>query len=75
MKKKIKNTEYDDVDDLLPEYDFDYSKGIKNPYYRKNRVFIEVDDEIVKTFHSPENINSILKSIVNSLQEGKVAVL
>ena len=33
-------------DELLPEYEIDYSKAVRNPYYGKNRTFIEIDEEV-----------------------------
>ena len=78
MKEITNNLNIDEMnieDDLLPEYDFDYSKAVKNPYYKKNRVFIEIDEEILETFQNQNNINAILKSIATSLEKSKVAVL
>lgn len=37
-------------DDLLPEYEIDYSKAIRNLYYKKDRVFIEVDADLPTHF-------------------------
>ena len=66
MKKTVKNT--DPMDEgLLPEYDIDYSKAKRNPYYRKNRTFIEIDEEVANVFKSPDNINKVLKAILKSL--------
>ncbi len=33
--KDISNNENLMKDELLPEYNFDYSKGIKNPFFKK----------------------------------------
>jgi hypothetical protein len=65
MKKTEENIEKLD-DDLLPEYKIDYTKAKKNPYYRKNRTFVEIDEDIANIFQSPENINNILRAIANS---------
>ncbi len=74
MKKIKENIEIID-DDLLSEYEIDYSKVKRNPYYRKNRKFIEIDEEVAKAFQSPDNINKVLKAIVNSIPKSAVAVL
>ena len=54
------------VENFLPEYKIDYTKTKKNPYYRKNRTFVEIDEDIANIFQSPENINNILRAIANS---------
>ena len=74
MKKIEENIDYKD-DDLLPEYKIDYSKVKRNPYYKKNRVFIELDEEIANTFKNSENINNVLKAIAKSLPKSSVATL
>ena len=47
--KKIKENIDSKQDELLPEYVIDYSKVKKNPYYRENRTFIEIDEEVVRS--------------------------
>jgi hypothetical protein len=74
MKKTKKNIEKLD-DDLLAEYEIDYSKVKRNPYFRQNRNFIEIDEDNLKTFQTSENINNILKAIANSIPKNVVAVL
>lgn len=73
MKKTDKNIDMED--DLLPEYNTDYSKVKRNPYYKENRVFIEIDEEIANAFQNPDNITSVLKAIAKSLPKSSVAVL
>ena len=65
MKKIRENIEQMD-DELLPEYVIDYSKVKRNPYYRKNRTFIEIDEDVAKAFQTPQNINKVLKAIAKS---------
>ncbi len=72
--KKIKENIDLNEQDLLPEYDIDYSKVKRNPYYRKNRTFVEIDEDIVKVFKNPNDINKVLKAIVNSLPKNSVAL-
>jgi len=72
--KKTKKIIEDPNDDLLPEYEIDYKQVKRNPYYHKNRTFIEIDEEIAKTFKSSENINKILKSIIKSLPKSSAAM-
>ena len=74
MKKIEENIEIIE-DDLLPEYEIDYSKVIRNPYFRKNRTFVEIDEDVAIAFQTPDNINKVLKAIVNSIPKSSVAVL
>jgi hypothetical protein len=65
----------DECDDLLSEYEIDYSKAKRNPYFRKNRKFVEIDEDVARAFQSPDDINKVLKAIANSLPKSAVAVL
>jgi len=56
MKKAKKNIEIIE-DELLPEYNIDYTQVKRNPYFKNNRVFIEVDEEVANVFQNSENIN------------------
>ena len=62
-------------DELLPEYDIDYSTVTKNPYYKKNRTFIEIEEEIAEAFQTSDNINKVLKAIAKSLPKSSAAAL
>lgn len=74
MKKTKENIEQKE-EDLLSEYVIDYSKVKRNPYYRKNRTFIEIDEDVAKAFQTPESINKVLKAIVKSIPKNTAAVL
>ena len=73
MKKIQKNTDFVD-DELLPEYEIDYSKVKRNPYFKKNRTFVEIDEEVAKVFLTSENVNKVLKAIAKSLQKSTAAM-
>jgi hypothetical protein len=73
--RKIKETIDLLNDDLLPEYVIDYSKVKRNPYYRKNRIFIEIDEDVAKAFQTPQNINKVLKAIAKSFPKESVAII
>ncbi len=53
-------------DDLAEEYNFDYSKAKRNPYFSKKKVFIEIDEDVFNSFESSEKISDILKTIASS---------
>ena len=74
MKKTKENIESLD-DDLLPEYDIDYTKVKRNPYFRKNRTFVEIDENVARAFQTPDNINKVLKAIAKSMPKNAAAII
>jgi hypothetical protein len=57
----------DPEDDLRPEYDFDFSKGVRGKYYQEymrssNVVVLEPD--VAAAFQSPEAVNAALRSML-----------
>ncbi len=71
MKDKNKNIK----DDLRPEYDFDYSKGVRGKYYQRfleegsNIVVLEPD--IAKSFHDSAAVNEALRSLLELTRSTK----
>jgi hypothetical protein len=55
-------------DDLRPEYDFDYSKGVRGKYYRRlleegsNVVVLEPD--VAEAFRDSAAVNEALRSLL-----------
>jgi len=64
MKDKINKKS----DELLPEYDFDYSKAVRGKYYRRliaegsNVVILEPD--VAKAFRDSVSVNEALRSLL-----------
>ncbi len=58
-----------DRDELRPEYNFDYSKGIRGKYYKRlleegaNVVILEPD--VAKAFSDSSAVNEALRSLLN----------
>jgi len=56
-------------DELRPEYDFDYSKGVRGKYYKRlleegaNVVVLEPD--VAKAFSDSVAVNAALRSLLN----------
>lgn len=74
MKKAKAITDKSFDDELLPEYKIDYSKVKRNPFYKKNRTLIELDEDVAKIFQSSEQVNFILKAIIKSIPKKIVAM-
>ena len=57
-----------DNDDLLPEYDIDYSKAKPNHFAaRVKRNTIVLDDDVADVFDSSEAVNRVLRALIQSL--------
>jgi len=65
MKTKTNNSS---IDDLRPEYDFDYSKAVRGKYYRRlleeGSNVIVLDPEIAKKFKDSASVNEALRSLL-----------
>lgn len=69
-RRKYMNKQHDyinDKDDLQPEYDFDYSKGVRGKHYQgRGRLVIRVsiDDDVAKHFSTTESVNTALRQLI-----------
>jgi hypothetical protein len=56
-----------DEDDLLPEYDFDYSKGRPNrfaaPLPSGGRI-VTLDPDVTEVFPNAEAVNAVLRALI-----------
>jgi len=55
-------------DDLLPEYHFDYSKGVRGKYYdrliREGSNVVLLDPDVAKAFRDSAAVNEALRSLL-----------
>jgi hypothetical protein len=74
--KTMKNSnKKQDIDELRPEYDFDYSKAVRGKYYHRlieegSNVVI-LDPDIAKVFHDSVSVNSALRSLLELTRSTK----
>lgn len=58
------------LDDMLPEYNFDYYKAKPNRFaervYKDRRVVI-LDADILKVFTSTESVNTVLRALIDTM--------
>ena len=56
-------------DDLLPEYDFDFSKALPNPYAARalRRKAIILEKDIAEVFTTSEQVNKALRAIIEAV--------
>lgn len=56
--------------EMLPEYDFDYSKARPNRFAGKiseERLVVIVDPEVSQVFTTAESVNAVLRALVAAL--------
>ncbi len=56
--------------EMLPEYDFDYSKARPNRFagnISKERLVVLLDPEVSQVFTTPEAVNTVLHALVTAL--------
>lgn len=59
--------------EMLPEYNFDYSKAHPNRFagrISEERVVVLLDPEVSQIFTTPEAVNTVLRALVAALPEG-----
>jgi len=72
MKSKISSQ---NVNELRPEYNFDYSKAVRGKYYRRlleeGSNVIVLDPEIAKAFQDSASVNEALRSLLEIARSTK----
>lgn len=56
--------------DMLPEYDFDYSQARPNRFAGKinaERLVVLLDPEVSQVFTTPEAVNKVLRALITAL--------
>lgn len=75
--RKRSSAASDRLDELQPEYRFDYSKARPNPYAARLRgkaVAVVLDSEVAAAFPTSESVNSALRAVlVQRRSKGKRA--
>ena len=59
--------------DMLPEYNFDYSKARPNRFagrISEERLVVLLDPEVSQVFTTPEAVNTVLRALVAALPKG-----
>lgn len=71
MKKtSTTSAERADNDELLLEYDLDYSKARPNRFagkIDKNQVVVMLEPDIAEVFTTPESVNAVLRALISTM--------
>ncbi|MFY9823369.1 MAG: hypothetical protein WAM82_18450 [Thermoanaerobaculia bacterium] len=67
--KKITDEPGKGTDDLLSEYDFDYSKAKPNRFAasQKRRLAVVLDSDVAEVFKTPESVNKALRALLEAV--------
>ncbi|MDJ0843583.1 hypothetical protein [Crocosphaera sp.] len=73
----MKNTQNSDInqnleDDLLPEYDFDYTKAHPNrfaPKIKEKTITVTLESDVAKVFTTSEEVNQALRAILSAIPQ------
>ncbi len=73
--KNMKDRKKKTIDDLRPEYNFDYSKAVRGKYYKRlidegSNVVI-LDPDIAKAFRDSVSVNEALRSLLDLTRSTK----
>jgi hypothetical protein len=68
-KKQDFNNDREIEEDLLPEYNFDYSKARLNRFadFMDKTITIKLEPDVAKIFKTSEDVNKVLRAIISAL--------
>ena len=57
------------ADDMLPEYEIDYSKAKPNRFARREDVpeMVRLDADVAAVFQTAEAVNTVLRALIQSM--------
>ena len=67
----------DENDELLPEYDLDYSKSKPNRFaekYQQMQRTVVLDSDVAENFPSAESVNEALRFLVRITRENQTSL-
>ena len=74
--KKTPTTKPRKVQDMAPEYRFDYKKAKPNRFAKRMKdepLVVLIEPDIAKVFTSAEQVNKALRALISAIPEKKVA--
>lgn len=68
--KKMRSDKENEVDGLLPEYDFDYGKAKPNRFalMEQQRVVI-LESDVAEYFRDSEAVNRVLRALIEAMPQ------
>jgi len=78
MKYTKNNNISEQDDDLLPEYELDFSKSKPNRFakaLKQQNNFIQLEPDIQKVFKNSEEVNLALRAFINAIPKNRFSKL
>ncbi len=64
-----------DSDEMRPEYDFDYSKGVRGKYYKKllreGSNVVLLDPDVAAAFPTSKAVNDVLRALLGIMKTAR----
>ncbi|MCK6629070.1 MAG: hypothetical protein L6R45_28320 [Anaerolineae bacterium] len=60
------------TEEMLPEYDFDYSKARPNRFadrMKEGPLVVLVDPDLAEVFTTPESVNNALRALISAMPQ------
>lgn len=75
MNEEQANPQETEDDDLLPEYDFDYSQARPNPFIKRipGSKVIMIEPDVASIFFTQEEVNTALRFLMKITQKNPLA--
>ena len=70
MKTSKNNLSNEQDDDLLTEYDLDFSQSRPNKYaaiLKRQEHLVKLESDVFKVFDDSEKVNNALRSLINAM--------
>ncbi len=61
----------DDSMEMLPEYEFDYSKAKPNRFTKECAITVTIEPDITQVFNTSEAVNKALRAILTAIPYSK----
>lgn len=74
--KKTPTTKTRKIQELAPEYRFDYKKAKPNRFAARMKdepLIVMIEPDVAKVFKSSEQVNKALRALISAIPEKKVA--
>ena len=55
------------VDEMLPEYEFNYRKARQNRFASRASVTVTLDPDVAEVFNTSESVNNALRAIISAI--------
>lgn len=68
----------DSDDDLLPEYNLDYSKGIRGKYHERAmraKNMVQIDADLLQAFPNAAELNAALRNLVEASKHVRTSIV